>query len=709
MDTGQTRPEDLRQSFRTMPYRYDLDGLRGIAIAFVVLFHVFVGRVSGGVDVFLLLSGYFFLGSQLRYAGREDASLNPWWPLWRTIRRLLPALLLVLGTTAVIALNFVPQLRRMEIVEQFTASLLYYQNWALVDQEADYNVASDVVSPLQHLWSMAVQGQFYLLAIILGLIVAATIKRRKSLGWAPKTARQLAGPLLIVATIASFGYAWIMQSVNQPLNYYSTWSRLWELSLGAVLVLYAGKVKLAPWLREVFTVVGLFMVLSTGIFFDGATQFPGPAALYPIGGAVLVILGGGQAARFLATRFMRWLGDIAYPLYLWHWPLLIVLLVVFEQTEVGFFLGLVTVALSLLLADLTHRFVEKPLRQRGKRPASGENRVRTALQGLAAKWAPRGRAAAGVGLAAVMVALLSVQGTWQARLQEVDGEVLDSAQYPGAMALAGAPVVDMPYKPSPELLGTMGSEIWGRDCISRFEHDPTELRFDVRGEECIFGDPAADFEVYLTGGSHADHWIAALDALGKEHSFRIIPLVRQSCPTFASEQDGGLFAEDCQQFNEQVIERLAEVQPDLVITTTTRPPIERGVAREELPTSYVTYWQFLADQQIPFLGLRDNPWKVDENGVELSIPLCVEDIGDIYDCGVSYDEFYLPEDPAAPFLDPQPNMKAVDTSPWFCIDGQCPAVIGNIFVYRDGNHLSNAYVSTLAPLLWEEMREFLPQ
>ena len=75
-------------------YRYDLDGLRGIAIAFVVLFHVFVGRVSGGVDVFLLLSGYFFLGAQLRYATREGANLNPWWPFWRTLRRLVPCSLL---------------------------------------------------------------------------------------------------------------------------------------------------------------------------------------------------------------------------------------------------------------------------------------------------------------------------------------------------------------------------------------------------------------------------------------------------------------------------------------------------------------------------------------------------------------------------------------------------------------------------------------
>lgn len=99
-----------KDSPRNFRYRYDLDGLRGIAIALVVIFHVFVGRVSGGVDVFLLLSGYFFLGSQLRYAAKENASLNPWWPIWRTIRRLVPALALVIGVTFLLVYFVTPQL-----------------------------------------------------------------------------------------------------------------------------------------------------------------------------------------------------------------------------------------------------------------------------------------------------------------------------------------------------------------------------------------------------------------------------------------------------------------------------------------------------------------------------------------------------------------------------------------------------------------------
>ncbi|WP_460490479.1 acyltransferase family protein, partial [Corynebacterium nasicanis] len=350
---------------RSVSYRYDLDGLRGIAIAFVVVFHVFVGKVSGGVDVFLLLSGYFFLGSQLRYAARDSASRNPWWPFWRTLRRLYPALLVVLGTTAVVSFLWVPQMRRLDIVQQFTASLLYFQNWELASQSADYNVASGTVSPLQHLWSMAVQGQFYVLAIAVAMVVIWTGRSR----WVT--------PFLIAVTLASFAYACWMWWEFQPLNYYSTWSRMWQLTLGALLALHAHRLRLPTRVQQACTLLGLAMVLSTGFLFDGAWYFPGVAALYPIGGATLVILGGGigPVAGALAHRGMRWLGDIAYPLYLWHWPVLILALVLLDVDTVSLPLGTAVILGSLVLADLTHRLVEKPLRQHARRPLAGERRV----------------------------------------------------------------------------------------------------------------------------------------------------------------------------------------------------------------------------------------------------------------------------------------------------------------------------------------------
>jgi len=681
---------------RSVSYRYDLDGLRGIAIAFVVLFHVFVGRVSGGVDVFLLLSGYFFLGSQLRYARREDASPNPWWPLWRTIRRLYPGLLVVLGTTATVVMLGIPWMRSVELMDQFTASLLYYQNWTLASQDADYNVASGGVSPLQHLWSMAVQGQFYVLAIAVAMVVIWTGRSR----WVT--------PFLIAVTLASFAYACWLWWENQPLNYYSTWTRMWQLTLGALLALHAHRLTLHPWVRQAFTVIGLAMVLSTGFLFDGAWYFPGAAALYPIGGAVLVILGGGAGpvAGVLAHRAMRWLGDIAYPLYLWHWPLLILSLIVLGLDEVPWWLGVAVVAVSLLLADVTHRFVEKPLRQHAPRPRAGERRVQEAVAQLRTSAVARARAVGAGVLALVMATLLILQGIWEVRLHLAGGLLLDATQYPGAAALTGTPVPDKKVRPDPELAGALISRIWTEKCISRFGDDPHVLPVDERGSDCVFGDPAATRDVYLVGGSHSEQWVIPLDVLGKEHGFRVIPLVRQSCPTFVEERDG-LFEPDCALFNEQVIDRLAEARPELVISTTTRPFLESGDFQEGVPESYLTFWDFLAEERIPFVGLRDNPWKFLPDGSDESIPFCLRVAEDPAHCGVVEEDFYRPVDPAAAYLADIPTARAVDTSSWYCTDGFCPAVIGNILVYRDGNHLSLAYLNSLVPQVWAEIGEFL--
>src|SRR4051794_35481635 len=143
-------------------YRHDLDGLRGVAIALVAVFHVWFGRVSGGVDVFLALSGFFFGGRLLRTALTPGASLWPAPEVTRLVRRLLPALVVVLAASAVLTILIQPETRWETFADQSLASLGYYQNWELANTASNYLRAGEAVSPLQHIWSMSVQGQFYL-------------------------------------------------------------------------------------------------------------------------------------------------------------------------------------------------------------------------------------------------------------------------------------------------------------------------------------------------------------------------------------------------------------------------------------------------------------------------------------------------------------------------------------------------------------------
>src|ERR1700749_4020404 len=211
-------------------YRYDLDGLRGIAIALVAVFHIWFGRVSGGVDVFLALSGFFFGGKILRAALDPAASLSPVAETIRLIRRLVPALVVVLAASAVLPILVQPETRWEAFADQSLASLGYYQNWELANTASDYLRAGEAVSPLQHIWSMSVQGQFYI--AFLALIFGFAFLFRRRLGNRLRTTFVL---LLSALAVSSFVYAIFAHQASQATAYYNSFARAWELLLGALV------------------------------------------------------------------------------------------------------------------------------------------------------------------------------------------------------------------------------------------------------------------------------------------------------------------------------------------------------------------------------------------------------------------------------------------------------------------------------------------
>lgn len=312
-------------------YRYDLDGLRGIAIALVAVFHVWFGRVSGGVDVFLALSGFFFGGKIIRAALNPAATLSPVAEVIRLVRRLVPALVVVLAGCAVLTILVQPETRWETFADQSLASLGYYQNWELASTASDYLRAGEAVSPLQHVWSMSVQGQFYVAFLLLVAGCAYLFRRR--LGTRLRT---LFLVLLTTLTVASFVYAIVAHQSDQAAAYYNSFARAWELLVGALVGALVPSIRWPMWLRTLLATAALATIASCGALIDGVQEFPGPWALVPVGATTLMILAGaglqGDPAakdrlplpnRLLATGPLVALGAMAYSLYLWHWPLLI--------------------------------------------------------------------------------------------------------------------------------------------------------------------------------------------------------------------------------------------------------------------------------------------------------------------------------------------------------------------------------------------------
>ncbi|WP_445170202.1 acyltransferase family protein [Mycolicibacterium sp. Dal123E01] len=684
-------------------YRHDLDGLRGVAIALVAVFHVWFGRVSGGVDVFLVLSGFFFGGSLLRTALKPDASLSPWPEITRLIRRLLPALVVVLAAGAVLTIIVQPQTRWETFADQSLASLGYFQNWELSATASNYLRAGEAVSPLQHVWSMSVQGQFYISMLALVFGFAYFLRRR--LG---SSLRVTLVTLLIVLMIASFSFAAVLHVTDQTAAYYNSFARAWELLLGTLIGAVVPYVRWPTWLRTMLAAVGLAAIVSCGALIDGVREFPGPWALVPVGATVLMILAAANRqpsdrlpapSRLLSARPLVTLGAMAYSLYLWHWPLLIFWLAYSDKNRAGFVDGAVILAISGVLAYLTMRLIEEPLR------AGGRSAGPVVAQPVAIPWRTRLRRptiALGTMVGLLGVALTATSFTWREHvtIQRANGKelvTLSTTGYPGARALTEhARVPKLPMRPTVLEATDDVPESTNDGCISDFDNT------DVI--KCSYGDKLATRTIALAGGSHAEHWITALDALGKMHHFKVVTYLKMGCP-LTTEETPLVMGDNrpyphCHDWNQKVMATLIADHPSFVFTTSTRPwNIKPG---DVMPSTYIGIWQTLSDNRIPILAMRDTPWLV-RDGAPFFPTDCLAKGGDAVECGIDRSEVLSDRNQTLDFLAQFPLMRVLDLSDAVCRRDVCRAVEGNVLVYHDSHHISATYMRTLIPELGRQM------
>lgn len=687
-------------------YRHDLDGLRGVAIALVAVFHVWFGRVSGGVDVFLVLSGFFFGGSLLRTALNPDSALSPWSEIVRLVRRLLPALVLVLAASALLTILIQPQTRWETFADQSLASLGYYQNWELSATASNYLRAGEAVSPLQHIWSMSVQGQFYI--SFLALVFAFAFLLRRRLG---RHLRPVFIALLSALTIASFVFAVSAHQADQTAAYYNSFARGWELLLGALVGALVPYITWPMWLRTVLASVGLAAIVSCGALIDGVKQFPGPWALVPVGAAVLMILAAANRQsrpstrdrlplpnRLLAAAPLVALGAMAYSLYLWHWPLLIFWLAYTGEAHAGFLAGAGILLVSGVLAYLTTRFVEEPLRFRR---GAVESAPAVNAASRRARWR-RPTIALGTSVALLGVALTATSFTWREHVivQRASGKELvglSSIEYPGARALLNhARVPNLPMRPT---------VLEAKDDVPKSTSDGCISDFDNAGViNCTYGDPTATRTIALAGGSHAEHWITALDTLGRMHHFKVVTYLKMGCP-LTTEQMPLVMGDNrpypkCREWNQRVMRKLIADHPDFVFTTSTRPwNIKPG---DVMPATYIGIWKALSDNGIRILAMRDTPWLV-RNGKPFFPSDCLAKGGDAVSCGIKRSAVLSERNQTLDFLTQFPLMKVLDLSNAVCRADYCRAVEGNVLIYHDSHHVSATYMRTMTPELGRQM------
>ena len=644
------------QGSASLPFRQDLEGLRGLAILLVVAYHARVPGFTGGyvgVDVFFVLSGYLITSLLVQkfdatgrihfaefYAGRA--------------RRLLPAAAIVLSTTVLVSRFVYAPFEQQNFTGTAVATAAYVSNMWFTTESLNYWAPDSAANPFLHTWSLSVEEQFYL---VWPLLLAAALY----FGHSRSRRRRLAVIMGVAATV-SFAASVRLTTVAQPLAFFSSPARAWEFAVGGLGALFTAQVQQRDGrFASVLAWTGLAAICGSAVWFGETTAFPGIAALAPVVGTVVVLTQASTAApgshtRILSGPLPQWFGRLSYSWYLWHWPVLLIVGAVAGSTR--FRIRGAAMALALLLAWVTFLCVEHPIRS---------------SKALARR--PR----LSLGLAAGVTAI-SLSVAWHARtLAARDSDTPVQRSLASAREDGG---------PTGCLLGTMQSTLI----------------------DCAVGDTNAGTTIVLFGDSHAFQWLPAMEPIAKERHWKLVALTKAACPAAAIEPFDTVLGRpyvECTQWRTAAIDRIKALHPLAVVMASSSrlsAADSRGVPRAATADQWFTgtldtVSTFRAAGLTTVL-MADTPWP------EFEVPACLGRAAwnpslSWHGCSFERDTalkpaFYAAETRA---ISRTPGASMIDLNDGVCDASVCQPTRGEVVVYRDTNHLTATFARSLAPRL----------
>ncbi|RJQ80043.1 acyltransferase family protein [Amycolatopsis panacis] len=667
---GRPAPPDAQARFRP-----ELQGLRALASLLVVVYHVWLDRISGGVDVFFLVSGFLITGQLYRALLRGRIRLRETWG--RMIKRLFPAAMTVLLAVVVISTLLLPEDRWFQTIREVFASALFYENWQLASDSVDYFAQHNSASVVQHFWSLSIQGEFYLLWPILFVGLGLLVRR---LGW---SLRRIVSVLLVVLFTASLAFSVYLTAVDQPLAYFHGLTRVWEFALGGLMAMFLDSVTLPRALRVLLGWLGVAGLVLCGIVLRIDSVFPGWIALWPTLSAGLVLVAGQTGTplgtdRWLSSKPLGYLGKLSFSLYLWHWPVLVFYLVARDRPAVGVLGGAVVIGASFLLSILTYHLIENP--------------IRLSKIGTVKRW---GAYRFGV-LALIPVLLACLAWSWVGTAQANFEIEVGDPDHPGAVAHSPGFIYE--GSPSPSLVPPTLAlpDDWAGITDDKCKMSPRNKELKVCTQNPL-GPPVK--RVVLVGDSHIQQFLGAYLQLVGSAGWQVTSMLKGACP-FST--DSELMAGDrgCQDWNKAAADEIVAMHPDVVVTLASVTP--RAGVTETTPRGLVHRWAQLGKAGIPVVALRDSP-RFGFNMASCVAQRGAEDPG----CSPARDTV-LPRTPSYADIDDVPdNVSFLDLTDYFCEPRTCSAVVGNVLVYMDDNHVTATFMATLAPIVEREMTSAL--
>jgi peptidoglycan/LPS O-acetylase OafA/YrhL len=692
--------------------RGDIQGMRALAVLLVMLSHAAVPGFGGGfigVDVFFVISGFLITGILVRESDRTGRiSIASFYA--RRARRILPAGTGVLVATAVVSALVYTAGRLEQAVDHVIWAAFFAANIYSARSGSGYFSEESFRTPVLHFWSLAVEEQFYLVwpaLIALVLVALRHWTKRRAHGTLSEADVRRTRQRWLVLTVTVVGVASLAWSVHQtqaePISaYYSSLTRGWELCVGALLALCAGWVARLPGgVKAAASWLGLAAIAVAAIRFSSTTPFPGYQALLPVLGAALLLGGGIEGPRngarvLLDVAPMRWVGDISYSLYLWHWPFL-VLPAVYLGRDMTLGERVVSMVAATATAWLSYRYVETPIR---------ESRRLAHRRGPALALWP---AAAFTVVAVALVAGPGAAAT-QADSPRLGGQGIAVSTDPAVNAVAAAVDQAMAQERLPEALTPSLQDL--ESDISLLPSACTVERDDTKVRSCVLGDPTAKRTVVLFGDSHAVMWLRPLEKLAKEHGWRVVPFRKAGCfPIdatiwWAAKQRG---YSECDTWRENVYAEIAKVKPDMIVTSglldfSLVDPATGKLATGALATSLYKD------------GLRGSLERLHDITPNIQViggtPTLEKPAADCLG-STSATMATCVRAPARNILERNAlwsdATKAaggdfIDPVQWLCYKSTCPVVVGNVIVYRDSHHITTTYAATLESQLESRLR-----
>ena len=608
----------MKASERNLP----IQALRALAAGLVLIYHAkWLDGGYIGVEIFYVISGFLITGLLLRELDtRGSVSLIAFYA--RRSKRLLPASFLVIVVTGLTGFIALPASMRQEFGKDLIAASTYISNFLFAFWQNDYQNLNSTPSPFIHFWSLAVEEQFYLFWPFFILLLYKVGRRRAVLFG------------VFATLVTSFAISLFLTKVAPIWSFYILPTRAWELAAGALLIFLP-----VSWgRRSIFALLSIISILTVSFIFNETTPFPGTAALVPVIATMLLIASRGKWPPFLnrvtELSIVQWLGAISYPLYLWHWPILVIPSIYLGR-DLSVLERFVLLSATVVLAGVTHRYVEEPLRHMN--------------------WSPR-RIFQGAGLATLSSVLIGVMIFFS---------------YSNNLTIGQGVTLSLDEIRAKPKNNEDGCHIHIRQTVS---------------PRCEYGDVTSKEVIILYGDSHAAQWLPALDIIGKKRAIKIISLTKSACPSaeVIKELSSQYAVKDCQAFRDSSVKRIQTTRPLAVIMTGMQPftaPNSKESSRAwwlageakafERIKEFTTYPIYLTDTPLP----------------EIDIPDCL-----VADRGEACDTSRRISPEVAP------GLIAINPTPWLC-KRTCPAIVDGIVAYRDHSHLTVAMSEHLSAAL----------